>query len=281
MNFDTLVLSSGGINSISTLGALQYLYDTNIITNINTFVGSSVGVLIAYLMSIGAKPSECISNMISSQMLVKLNNPNFLFLLKKDDEGIFNFNHIDNYLTIITLKKIGKLLTLKELYDTYGKTLITCTYNLTKDSLEYISHQTHPDLPCLIAVRMACSAPIFFGDFYYNGEYYTDGAVMEYFPIDIPEIKNKNIIAITTRSIENSYKKLELNTIFDYLDHIFSIGNNTRYADKIKNAFKEKNIKIITLNQSKLYWAKFNVSSKFILEQFSYGYTITKNLNCI
>lgn len=79
MNFDTLVLSSGGINGCNTLGALQYLYDKKLLSNLNTFVGSSVGAIIAYLMSIDVEPSKCISYLISNQLLMKLNKPDFYF----------------------------------------------------------------------------------------------------------------------------------------------------------------------------------------------------------
>lgn len=172
-------------------------------------------------------------------------------------------------------------MTLKELYDIYGKTLILCTYNLTQSKLEYLNYKTHPTLPCLTAVRMACSAPIFFGDFNYIDNFYTDGAVIDYFPIDIPEIQGKNILGITTTNINNQYIELELNTIFSYLEHIIRLHTKNEYVNKVKKALKEKNIKIIILNENIIYWGKLDISNKFILDCFSFGYSFVKNLNCI
>jgi len=280
MNFDTLVLSSGGVNCFNTLGALQYLYDKKLLSNLNTFVGSSIGTMISYLMAINIEPSKCISYFMSNQLLMKLNKPDFFFLFNKKN-GIFNYEIIENTLIDITLNQGKKLMTLKELYDMYEKTLIVCTYNLTQDKLEYLNYKTHPNLPCLTAVRMGCSAPIFFGDFYYMGDFYTDGAVIDYFPIDIPEIQGKNILGITSVKTENKYVKLELNNIFSYLEHILTLHTKNEYVNKLKKVLKEKNIKIIILNENKVYWGKLNVSNKFILDCFSFGYSFVKNLNCI
>ena len=49
----TLVLSGGGINGIVHLGALKYLDEINILQNITTFIGTSIGAIISGLFVIG------------------------------------------------------------------------------------------------------------------------------------------------------------------------------------------------------------------------------------
>ena len=51
-----LVISGGGIKGFVALGALQKLYDTKKLININKYCGTSVGAIISLLLIIGYKP---------------------------------------------------------------------------------------------------------------------------------------------------------------------------------------------------------------------------------
>lgn len=59
-DFDTLVISGGSVNGISALGALQYLRDNEYLNNIKTYIGTSSGAFICYLLAIGYTPVEII-----------------------------------------------------------------------------------------------------------------------------------------------------------------------------------------------------------------------------
>ena len=56
--YDTLVLSGSSIKGITFLGALQYLYDNSLLKNVKTFVGTSSGAMISFLLIIGYTPVE-------------------------------------------------------------------------------------------------------------------------------------------------------------------------------------------------------------------------------
>ena len=49
-----------------------------------------------------------------------------------DGKGIFNYEIIHKSLEEFTMEKIGKYITLKQLYDEYKKELVCVTYNLTE-----------------------------------------------------------------------------------------------------------------------------------------------------
>ena len=51
MSFNNLVMSSGGMNGIIMIGALNYLYSINKIQSINNYFGSSAGAFISLLLS--------------------------------------------------------------------------------------------------------------------------------------------------------------------------------------------------------------------------------------
>ena len=50
--YDCLVLSGGAIKGFGTLGSLQCMKDKNYLDKIKTIVGTSVGTIIGYLLSI-------------------------------------------------------------------------------------------------------------------------------------------------------------------------------------------------------------------------------------
>ena len=55
MSYDTLCLSSGGVNGFQLCGAIKYFVDKKILKmeNINTFIGTSVGSMIILPLSVG------------------------------------------------------------------------------------------------------------------------------------------------------------------------------------------------------------------------------------
>ena len=53
-----LVISGGGINGLGFLGIIKNLYENNLIKNINHYVGTSVGAIISFLMSINYSYNE-------------------------------------------------------------------------------------------------------------------------------------------------------------------------------------------------------------------------------
>jgi hypothetical protein len=70
-HYDTLVLSGGSSKGIIILGALQYLIDNYLISNIETYIGTSVGSIICYLLLIGYTPIEIIVYICKNQLLEK------------------------------------------------------------------------------------------------------------------------------------------------------------------------------------------------------------------
>src|SRR5579859_7147522 len=56
--FKVLVLSGGSAKGIAHIGALQVLYENDLLGSINTISGTSIGALIGFLYSIGYTPAE-------------------------------------------------------------------------------------------------------------------------------------------------------------------------------------------------------------------------------
>ena len=149
-DFDTIVIAGGSSKGILTLGALQYAYDNFILKKINTYIGTSSGSIICFLLLIGYTPIEIIVYLCTHQLLEKLQHFNIVAML--NGNGALSFSNIYEQLEKMTIDKLGYLPTFEDIYNNFKKKIICVTYNITDDKTEYISYETYPQLPCLIAL---------------------------------------------------------------------------------------------------------------------------------
>lgn len=180
----TLVISSGSIKGLFALGALHWLNNQHLLGELKYFIGTSVGAIIVYLILIGYTPLEmltyfCTNDITNHFNTSTINIHNFLHT-----NGLFNFNHIALHLESLTIKKLNKVPTLKELFELCDSKLFICvTYDLTKQSSVYLNHLTHPNLNVIDALRMSASIPLIFEKVIYNKHVFIDGAVINGFPV--------------------------------------------------------------------------------------------------
>lgn len=193
---DILVLSGGGVNGLVQLGVLQVLHEQSKLTNVSTFVGTSVGAIIGYLLMIGYSPLEVVRVLDSSPLFDQLSHLNLSNLLKL--KGGVSFDPIREALGDLTMLKLGvRDLTLIDLQTLTGKTLICTTFNLTKYQDEYLSPATHANLFTSDALRMTSNLPLIFDRFQgESGDYYLDGCLVENFPIGMGRYVAESILEI-------------------------------------------------------------------------------------
>src|SRR5271156_2535504 len=225
MNTSCLVLSGGNIRGFYILGALHYLHSTNedFFKNIKVFCGTSVGSIICYLLILGYTPISILVYLSTHK--IKHETMNILNLIK--NFGLYNYEIIDEHMRELTYNKMSFIPTLKQLYDRTNKKLICITYNQTTQKTLYISHETHPNLSVLMAIRMSSSMPLIFEQLYYNEEKYCDGGIANNFGVKyMDEIldKKENILGIEidyTSPVVNkqsSEKSSFLNNIFNIIN---------------------------------------------------------------
>ena len=270
-DFDTLVLSGGSIHAIVMLGALQYAEDNFLLKKINTFIGTSAGSICCYLLAIGYTPIEIMVYLCTKQVLEKMKHFNIVAMM--NGNGGTSYLHIQDQIEKMTIEKIGRLLTLSELNTLFKKKLICCTYNLTNNCEELLSYETHPNMPCLIALRMSSNLPFIFDNFKYTGCFYTDGGISNNFPIDIGDSIGTKILGLTLHTFNFEFKNKE-NTI-EYIYQLMLIPVNQSIINKINKASDK--CTIVKLETSKTPFFDFNIDTYTKLEMFSNGFSQMKN----
>lgn len=264
-HWDTLVIAGGSIKGLSMLGAVQWLVDNNYISSIKNYVATSVGTLICYLLIIGYTPIEVIANICSRKITEKLSCLDLNSGLS--GKGAVTFNVIQEELEKMTIDKLGTLLTMKELYNRFGKKFVCTVFNLTKNKTEYISVDTYPDIPCITAIKMSCSLPLIFEEVKYLDSYYIDGGLLDNFPFKFAKTIGNFIIGIDIKS-EIETKPLCKSNMFEYIYQFICISMH-KEKDTDLNPKKHKIINIET-NNIKVF--NFSISTRDKLELFSIGY---------
>lgn len=265
-----LVLAGGSIRGFGILGALQYIDELYNILHINSFMGTSIGAIISYMLCLGMKPLEIVHSVLRGKILERIRTDITIDEML-ERYGIANFDCILEELEIITLARFGKVFTFKELYDELGKELGCVTFNYTKYKTQYLHYTTTPDVPCLTAIQMSSAIPFVFNKCEYDNCLYIDGGVVDNFPIRMAlKMKKTNIIGISTNNFDNT----EENTTIS-ISKLISIPTTEKTHKTIRKFKKRFPIINVNVTQDVL---NFNLEVPEIMEMFSSGYKAAKTV---
>jgi hypothetical protein len=175
---DTLCMGGGGIKGIAFLGTLKYLEDQSYcnLKNINKFVGTSAGSILAFFLSIGYTVPELID------FVSKFNFEKFgldincnTFLTK------FGIDTGQKIMTAVKTFLSEKFelddISFKDLYEKTNVELSILTTNYTLSKNEIFNYKNTPDVSVILAIRMSMSVPFIFTPVEFNNYLYVDGGL--------------------------------------------------------------------------------------------------------
>lgn len=267
--YDTLVLSGGSAKGIIILGAVQYIYDNYLVRNIQTYIGTSAGSMICFLLAIGYTPIEIMVYICTHQLMEKMQHFNLVSMMQLN--GAYSYNSIQEQLEKMTISKIGYLPTLRDLKTRFDKTLVCVTHNLTKKTTEYLSWQTHPELPCLTAIRMSSNLPLIFETYQYNNCMYIDGGISDNFAIDIGEKMGIKVIGIILEPSEQDFNNSVDTNVLEFIYKLMFIPITQAMENKIQTVSDKCRI-IRIEHEGDVKFFQFNIDSRSKLNMFSVGY---------
>jgi len=275
--FTCLCLSGGSAKGTYILGSLHYLNSLGLLDKIKYYIGTSIGAIICYLLIIGYTPSEILASFCTSNLSDHYNKISPLNLI--NDFGVYNYEPLRYQVECLTLKKLDKIPTLRELYNMYnsaGKMFTCVAFNLSKKQTEYISHLTNPDLSVLDAIRMSSNIPLIFNILKINNMCYIDGGVSDNFPIHYAtqHFIDGDILGITLEKSmsEKSYSNI-LEYIYDIVLTPFHVYRELQIDKKIPNR-----VSILELKVDNIMPYKLSLDTNTILRYFHSGINQTKTI---
>lgn len=258
-----LALSGGGIKGLCLLGSIKYLFEKEIIKKpLKGIIGSSVGGLIAALISIGFEPDD-LFKLISELDLNKYKNLRFFDLANK--WGIDDGNKLTNLIKHIIKVKVNENITFAELYEKFKIELVLTGSNLTENRTEYFNYLLTPNMKLIDAIRITISYPGLYHPIKLNDNIYVDGGLYAPYPINYFK---ENVIGII---LHNNYKKNMINNIENYL---FSIINSLQ-SQYEKFYIKNYENNTVIIDGSNIYSMNMDINKERKKELYEYGYNET------
>lgn len=226
-----LVLSGGGIKGISFIGALHALYELNILQNMHTFAGTSVGSLILFLYIIGYKPNE-LFEFIKAFDINKLKSISVSLFL--ESYGLDSGDKIVKTLVkFMDTQNIKHDISFIELFNKTNKTFIVTSVNVSEQKVEYFSHLTQPTMSVVQAVRMSISIPFVFTPIQFNSCLYVDGGCIDNFPLKQFSGKENELIGIYI--VNNNEDKKNIKSFDEYIMNVINSMINGITKSSIEN----------------------------------------------
>ena len=205
MKIDTLILSGGGPSGIAYFGIFESLFENDILkrdlSGIKEILTTSIGILCSFclILRLSMDVGKEVALGYDISKMLKMDDIKIDNLLV--EFGLFDTNGIRNIFKSI-LKNFKGLddINLIDLYEISEIKLNVKVFNVTKKKIEYISHETDPELSIITLAEMTTAIPIFFKPVEYNGYKYVDGGLRGHFPIE--ECKSDNYLGLFIEGVQ-------------------------------------------------------------------------------
>lgn len=241
-----LVLGPGGTRGFYQLGYLHVLDKNNILKEVDTYIGVSVGAIIALLLACGYTPSEIVNIAIISDMLSLgcLSNLSDTW----NNRGLLSTENIEKTLKKYVTEKLLHIPTYYGLFSITGKTLANVT--VTDTRVKYFDPISTPNVSCIEGVMASLTIPFIFHERIFEGQSYIDGVFGNCYPVDQYDDTQTSILGI---SIHNDYcdDTTDNNIIYQFVTKfthfmkIFDTFTECHYQRVVNNSSdKVINIKI-------------------------------------
>lgn len=243
-----LVLGPGGNKGFYMLGALHELEYRQCLSQVESYIGVSVGSIIALLLCCGYTVTEILSIASSFNIMVdwiqymteeytiplysppgvvhsnpvnthttRINVRDRLMEMKSN-MGIFSENILGGKLESLIVQKIGFNPTLSQLYQLRSKKFGVVSFNATQSKVEYITMETMPDMKCTTAVIMSCAIPFLFYKVVYHGNIYADGSIVDPLPLQLVDNGVDEVLAVYMKRTEGNVDIENFTDVVHYIN---------------------------------------------------------------
>jgi predicted acylesterase/phospholipase RssA len=192
MSATRLVLSGGGPKGLAILGALHYLDEQKMLSNITEYWGTSIGSVISLFLLVGYTPFELFHHFLITRGLVN---------------EIFNSSEVIENAAFCRIESFGEKIreflikktqpnndpTFLELTQQFNKKINIIGANATLMQGECFNVDNCPNMKVITAIEISCNLPFIFTKKEYNNQVYVDGGFINNYPIDLAD-NDKNIV---------------------------------------------------------------------------------------
>lgn len=161
-----IAFEGGGVAGIGHVGALEEMQKNNLLNDVKYLAGSSAGSMVAGLLGCNI-PIDVIHDYIFNVDFNEFKDDNWgviqdVFRLYTEF-GWYKGDALEDWYGKILKEHCGnENITLKQIYDEYGKYLILTMVDINCGEVKYMTPESYPYMKLKVAVRRSSSIPIFF-----------------------------------------------------------------------------------------------------------------------
>ena len=185
--FQHLVIGGGASRTISVIGALRFLEEQKHLQHIKTFIGTSAGSILSFLLALRYSVDEIHTHIVEDFFRKDVHVLSMDQLMTLDAIRTFGLDSGDKFVAFLRQMLFNKLkvtsISFMDLAKKTGNHLVVCVANLTAMRSEYMSVETQPDMDVVKALRMSIAIPFIFTPVSHEDCLFVDGGIYEAFPI--------------------------------------------------------------------------------------------------
>ena len=211
---ENISYAGGGVKGYTYIGVIKYFEEMDMIKDIKSISGASIGSIVAILQTIGYTSDE-LKNIGQNLDLNLLQDLNIRLLM--DEYGLDNGEKITRLLKFfLTTKGVSRDITFKELHDKFPIRLVINSFDIQEGKEVYFDYLITPNVKVVYACRCSVGVPLIFTA---TDKRYIDGCFGSNLPIEVFPVENTvGFYANSTRnqnidSIDGYIKKV-LNSLF-------------------------------------------------------------------
>lgn len=227
--YKNLIFSGGGVKGYLFLGVFKYLEENNLIKDVKSIAGTSIGSLFALCFVLKYSFDDLYKIFIKINLMENIDAFNgdifTKFMTKYGIESGENLVRIAKI--FIKYKTENEDVTFKDLYK-YNNVDLRISATCVNDmDCVIFDHTTHPDVKVVDVLRMSVSVPFFFEPVSFSDKLYVDGGLTNNYPIEIykEEIKETLGFLITSKTQSEKIENVEqyilciLKSTLSYIDY--------------------------------------------------------------
>ena len=250
-NLKNVSFSGGGFRGLAFLGCVKALQEKELIKDVKSFAGSSVGALIATLVVCGVDYAYLKEVAVGACQFFGTFKLDFVSLLTRGNAsrfgssfGLYQTADLRDYLKtcIQNALHVDYDVTFSDLFARNPVELIITASCLETKTPFYFSHSTTKDTPISEALAISCSIPLLFGKSKYEDKTLVDGCLIEKLPMQCwPQEEIDFTMAFLLNSSTNA---IHTNTLTDYIHALqtsVATSQDDGYLSKYKNAITNIN----------------------------------------
>jgi len=266
----TLVLSGGGTKGMAYVGVFRALQELQQIHHITKIIGTSIGALASLIIALKFSISEMTDLMLNFDVSA-ITDINIHSILKAPTSfGLDSGEKFSNYVkALIASRGIPDSITLLELYNKTKLHLIITATCIEDYKCVYLDHETIPDMPVWLAVRMSCNVPLVFAPLEYKEKHYLDGGIIDNLPI---QYADGNLDSTLGFELQDDFAGNELSNPINYVLALVKCLYSNGLAYNRRPNYKDN---IVNIKIEKMIWLNTDLSKDKIQFIIDSGYKLS------